>query len=140
MADEPNEAKTQAGNDILRALLDQTHTPEAEVEIKRLGVTFRVRGLRDKEVRKIREQAEYTYKDRRTGRRMSDVDWDEYTSLMIITGTVGFDWGNRELMAKFKANSPEEVVSQVLLAGEKDKLANAIMDLSGFEDVEEIKN
>jgi hypothetical protein len=138
MAEEEN--KLQGGNEILRALLDQTHTPEADVEIKRLGVVFRVRGLRDKEIRRIREQAEYTYKDRRTGRRISDVDWDQYTSLMIVTGTVNFDWNSKELLAKAKVSSPEEAVSQMLLAGEKDKLANAIMDLSGFEDVEEIKN
>jgi len=138
MADD--EIKIQTGNEILRALLDQTYTPEADVEIKRLGVTLRVRGLRDKEIRRIRDQAEYTYKDRRTGRRISEVDWDTYTSLMIVAGTVNFDWSNKELMSKFKVSSPEEVVSQALLAGEKDKLANAIMDLSGFEDIEEIKN
>lgn len=135
-----DEIKTQTGNEILRALLDQTHTPEADVEIKRLGVVFRVRGLRDKEIRRIRDQAEYTYKDRRTGRRISEIDWDQYNSLMIVVGTVNFDWGSKELLAKYKASSPEEVVSQALLAGEKDKLANAIMDLSGFEDIEEIKN
>lgn len=49
---------------------------------------------------------------------------------------------NKELMSKFKASTPKELVRKILLSGEIAKLYGEISELSGFgEDaVKEVKN
>ncbi|WP_338461549.1 hypothetical protein V5G20_17755 [Brevibacillus borstelensis] len=109
-------------DDLLRALLDRDTKPEKDVEVKGLG-TIRVRALNDDEIKKITERATFGKK----------VDEEKQTLLLIKEGTPYVDWSNGELLAKFQTDDPLTVIKKALLPGEKVKLVNEIMAISGFD-------
>lgn len=119
--------------ELLRALLDTEITPERDVPMRRFGadVTFRVRALTEADYRQVREQATYG----------TTVDTNKLGSLIVAKGCVVPDWTDAELLAKF-GPTPADAVSKRLLPGEKERLAEAITDLSGFGDdaVDNAKN
>ncbi len=75
-----------------------------------------------------------------------DIDINLLKVVAVIEGvqddTGKFLFKNKELMTKFKAPTPKELVKKLLLSGEIDSLYSSIASLSGFGDnaVTEIKN
>jgi hypothetical protein len=114
-------------DDFLKALLDRDTKPEKDVEVKGLGVV-RVRALSDEEIKKITERATFGKK----------VDEEKQALLLIKEGTPYVDWSNAEILAKFQTDDPLSVIKKALLPGEKVKLVNEIMEVSGFDQDEMI--
>jgi hypothetical protein len=54
--------------------------------------------------------------------------------LIVATGVADPLFGNTQLLAKHGVITAEQVVQKVLLPGEIAKVAELIMDLSGFND------
>lgn len=125
---------------ILQRLLDADDVPTRTVTLKRLGIEVKLRALTGKQVFALRERCTIRKRDRR-GQMTETMDEEQFNALAIVEATVNPNWGHPQLLAKYKASGPEEVVKRILLAGELSALAEHVLDLSGFnEDVEEIKN
>jgi hypothetical protein len=121
-------------DDILRLLLESDDKPEKDVPMGRFG-NFRVRALDDAELRSLRERATF-------GKAF---DVDTFRAGIIAKGCVNPQWNHPELLAKYNTSDAAEVVKKRLLPGEKERLSDAILSLSGFgEDetkaVEDVKN
>lgn len=70
-------------------------------------------------------------------------DADKFMQMIIVEGTVFPDFRAKELCDAYKTLDPLTIPPKMLLAGEYQKLANAIMDLSGLgggEEIDEAKN
>lgn len=73
-------------------------------------------------------------------------DSERFMRSIIVEGTVFPDFKAKELCDAYKTLDPLSIPPKMLLAGEYQRLANAIMDLSGLGDeaedaeVEEAKN
>lgn len=124
---------------IVQRLLDAETVPEKTVELKRLGIPVKLRGLTGKQVFNLQE--EHTSRTVKKGTTIEKLDMENFNVGLIVLATVTPNWGDPKLLSKFKASSPEEVVKRVLLAGEISQLGDEVLDLSGFNtELEEIKN
>ncbi|MEN6325787.1 MAG: hypothetical protein ABFD18_06235 [Syntrophomonas sp.] len=131
--------KDMTDDQILQRLLDADTVPEKTVTIPRLGVPVTLKGLTGKQVFNLREQCTHRYKER--GRDVQRLDEEAFNCGLIALATVKPNWGDQQLMTKFNASGPEEVIKRILLAGELAMLGDEVMDLSGFNlEAEEIKN
>lgn len=128
-------------DELLKRLLGvDTKPPEARFRIKRLDVVVTVKALRDDEIEALQEQCTRTTRDRR-GRVSREFDSQKFARRLIVAASVKPNWGAPELMRKFEASTPDQVVRRLLLAGEIDMLSDVILDLSGYEEgIEELKN
>jgi hypothetical protein len=120
--------------------------PTAQVEITRLSKVFgkpfilTCKALTPEKFEEVQEMA-VTVKNK-------DVDLDvNLLQLFVVMEGVVDEAGkpmfkNKDLMTKFKASSPKELVRKLLLSGEITNVYGAISDLSGFGDeaVKEVKN
>ena len=103
---------------------------------------FKVKALPQAENDTLVKAATLTYKDR-TGAKVKDFDRQKYVRSLIVAATVEPDFRDKALCEGFGTLNPEEVPGKMLLAGEFQKLADAISELSGFDDdsaEEEAKN
>ncbi|AJA42417.1 hypothetical protein AJ85_05635 [Alkalihalobacillus alcalophilus ATCC 27647 = CGMCC 1.3604] len=118
--------------------------PERTVSIKRIGLSFTIKGLKAGTIEKL--QKRYTHKQRVRGEETEELDRPAFNRALIVDATkaIGGDekvkWDNGALKDKFKASSGQEVLKRVLLAGEISQLADQVMDLSGFYDYAEEDN
>ena len=75
-----------------------------------------------------------------------DIDFNLLQLFVTIEGVVGKDgkpmMKNKDLMAKFKAQTPKELVRKIFLSGEIANIYGTISELSGFGDnaIKEVKN
>lgn len=125
----------------LDALLGASIEVEDTVFIKRLGVDFKVRGLTGDKINSLREQC--TYSEGKGANRKMVVKDEELSQLLIAEACVEPDFGDAKLLAHYKARDAADCVQKALLAGEVAALSHAVLDVSGFdngEDVEEAKN
>ncbi len=113
---------------VLSALLDTEVVPEKDVYMKRFGVNFRIKAIDGKTMNRIRQQA--------TVGKKQETDRDKYFALIIVHGCVNPNWSAPALIEKF-GPTPADVVQNRLLSGELIKVAEEILDLSGFGDDEE---
>jgi hypothetical protein len=128
-------------SDALHALLSYDKEPEKDVFIKRLGVNFRVRAIDTDEFYRIREQATYTVG--KGSKAKTEVREDEVAALIVASGTVDPNFGDKKVLEKFKATDAADAVKKALYIGEITLLQDEILRLSGFDDgeeIEEIKN
>ena len=103
---------------------------------------FKVKAISQAENDALVKAATVTYQDR-TGAKVKDFDRQKYVRSLIVAATVEPDFRDKELCEGFGTLNPEEVPGKMLLAGEFQKLADAISELSGFDDdsaEEEAKN
>lgn len=102
---------------------------------------FVIRALTQEENDRLSRAATITYRDR-TGGKTSQFDRYKYSHSLVVAGTVDPDFRSSELCAHFGVIDPEMAVTKMLLAGEYQKLADAIAELSGITDdlEEEAKN
>lgn len=123
----------------LEALLGATLELTKEVYIPRLKTSFTVRALSNDDLRKINARA--TLPDGKGGKKTDD---QVLNALIIVKGCVDPDFNDKALKAHYAAADEVDCVSKALLPGEMAKVMQAILDLSGFgnedELVEEAKN
>lgn len=133
--------KEQVSNEevVLDALLSVEDRPEKDVYMKRFGVNFRIRALDGDTINKLQSRCtHYTGKGKN---REKVTDEEKLGALMIKEACLIPDFGDKKLLDRYGVKQPEEVVRKRLLAGEINKLANEIFDISGFEEEEDdIKN
>ena len=130
--------------DILAKLMgEEFETPKGKATLERLGIQLELKGLTGDELSKIRKEC--TRKRKVKGVLEEKVDNAEYDAGVIIAATTNFNWNNQKLLSKFEMSDGKQFIIKKLLAGEKNALVEAILQLSGFnEDLEltedDIKN
>lgn len=106
--------------DILLAMPDKLELPTEDVQIKRLSkitgepVVFRLQALPYSTVDEIRKSNE--------GQNLR----------LVLRGVVSPSFRDAQLMEKYDAPSPLEVITKLLLPGEIDDLALKVERLSGY--------
>lgn len=118
----------------LDALLGASTEIEDSVFIKRLGVEFTVKSLSTHEISELRAQAT------RPGRKGKPevVDNELLSNLMIVASCVNPDFSDPKLIAHYEASDAADCLQKALLPGEVAALAQAVMEVSGF-DVDEVE-
>ena len=130
--------------DALQALLGAKPLNEIteEVPVKRLGTSFMIRALTEDDLDEVRRQA--TRMVRKGNKTEQELDTNEMARLAVAKGVISPDFTNAELLAKYGATDAGEVVKKALLPGEVIALQSAVLELSGFgdldEEVAEVKN
>lgn len=122
--------------------------PTAEVEIKRLseklGVPFivkcrAIRGDRYADIQKM--GVSYSRKG-----NFKDLNFAQTKALVILDGVVEPDFKNQDLLKKFTALTPKDLIYKLFLPGELDEIYSKITELCGYDNEdesetdEEIKN
>lgn len=101
---------------------------------------FKIKAMTNAENSSYRQQA------MRINAKKQDVQFDsaKYASQIVINHTLDPNFKDAESIQKLGCATPEQYLNKVLLPGEIDRLAQAIQELSGFKDmddlVEEAKN
>ena len=113
-----------------------------EVEIRRNGkhlFTVRVHPIGDPEARLARKKAT-TYMPNPTNKKLPPVeksfDAGKFNAWVIYLATVEEDqrtiWGNPAVKEKYSLNLPAEGVDVLLTLGEKDRLVDTVLEISGM--------
>lgn len=118
--------------DTMELLLkaDIPNMPEKEYKLKRLSsvcggpVIFKLRGLPYSRATELTKSQK-----------------DDLNVHILLAGTIEPNLKDPELLAKFNAVTPAELVKKMLLPGEIEDLSRCVEKLSGYRDVtiEEIK-
>ena len=130
--------------DILAKLMgEEFETPKGKVTLERLGIQLELKGLTGDELSNIRKEC--TRKRKVNGKWEEKLNNAEYDAGVIIAATTNCNWNNQKLLSKFEMSDGKQFIIKKLLAGEKNALVEAILQLSGFgEDLEvtedDIKN
>lgn len=128
---------------LLKADIDKlTEKPTAKIEIKRLskvcGEPF-IMTVTALDGRLLAELAEDNTDIK--GGKVKHADNYNMALDLIVNGTVDPDFKNADLMRKFGAHTPNDVVAKLFLPAEMGKVAEKITDLCGVEnqsDVDEL--
>ena len=130
--------------DILAKLMgEEFEAPKGKATLERLGIQLELKGLTGDELSNIRKEC--TRKRKVNGKWEEKLNNAEYDAGVIIAATTNFNWNNQKLLSKFEMSDGKQFIIKKLLAGEKNALVEAILQLSGFdEDLEvtedDIKN
>lgn len=95
-------------------------------------VPFKIRPLTQEENNALIKQCTVTKKTAKGLERKLDAD--KYSAALVVAATVEPDFRNADLCTAFGTMDPLQVPSKMLLAGEYQKLADAILLLSGIGD------
>jgi len=119
-------------DDVINLLLTASPSklPEKEYKIRRLSnetggdVIFRLRAIPYNRVTEVRR-----------------IDEEEQSIHILLAGIISPDLKNTDLLARFNAVTPAELLKALLLPGEIDDLAMRVEQLSGYKSVvaEEVK-
>lgn len=124
------------------------------IEIRRNGklyFRFRIHPLSEKDLQKIRKQSTNMYKNKGGGfppKIEGDLRVDEYRSRKIYAATVDEDreklWDNPKVKSGLNAKGKDileswEVISAVLMGGEKFEVTEIIDDISGYNDDDKLE-
>jgi hypothetical protein len=121
--------------DLLSALLNTELNVEKAVPIKRLGGDIVVKAIDGKTLGRIQEQS--THYVGKGAKRESQLDEQKMSGLLIAEACTNINFGDAALMKKYGASDPSDCVQKALLAGELAKLSQAIMEVSGFDNIED---
>lgn len=104
-------------------------------------VPFKIRSLTQEENEALVKAATTSYRDR-TGATATKFDRFKYTRSLVVEGTVEPDFRSKEICDAYGVMDPIQVPGKMLYAGEFQRLADAIAELSGIGDdvEEEVKN
>ena len=121
----------------LEALLGAKPATEItdKVMIKRLKTQFTIKALTGEDIDAIQAQA--TRIIRKGNKTEKKVDENEASRLLVAKATIEPDFSNADLLKHYKAVDAGECVQRALLAGEIAALQQAILELSGFGDLDE---
>lgn len=138
--------------DLVKALLEASEfkTDEdavQEVEIKRGGkylFTVHLHPISEPDATMARKKST-VYMPNPNGKKLPPIEKErntaKFNSWLIYLATTEEDqekiWGNRAIMEKFNLAQPYESIDCLLTLGEKQKLVELVMDLSGLSDDEE---
>lgn len=144
--------RKSAEYDLVKSLLSAADfkTQEdaiTEVEIKRNGVyyfTVHVHPLSDPDTRTARKKAT-TYMPNPQGKKLPKIEKEfnepVFNSWVIYLATTPEDqqmiWGNPQVMQKYGLAMPAESIDILLTVGEKRKLVDTILEISGMDDEED---
>ena len=135
-------------NDILSGILkaaeyakDNTRT----IKIRRGGQTlfqFRIHPLSEEEYFQCSKSATKYKHNRRLGIQIAEeTDRDLFRSALIFQATVKEDqdkiWRNSQAWRSLDVIRPEDMISKVLMAGEKDRICDIIDEISGYGSMDE---
>lgn len=144
-ASNPKEAEFDLVANLLSAAEYRTSEDTiTEVEIKRGGKLLfpvRIRPLSDDETRQARKNAT-TFGRNPAGKKYPPIEKEFnnalFSSWLIYLATIPEDqekvWGNKTIMSKYGLMQPVESIGILLTIGEKDKLVDTVMDISGLND------
>jgi hypothetical protein len=128
--------------DALQALLGADLTIETSVHLKRLGVDLVFKAIDGKTLAKLQEQA--THYSGKGTKRQAVLDEQKFGSSLIAASSKSLNFGDAKLLEKYGASDAGDCIQKALLAGEIAKITQAVMEISGFTDmddqVDEIKN
>ena len=128
--------------DILSKLMGVSETPEATIQIPRLGIELKVKALTQRELTEIRKEC--TSRKKVKGEWVEKVNNSEYDAGIIVGASTNFNWNNPKLLESTKSSDGKAYISRKLYPGEISFLVNRVLELSGFNDElqekEEIKN
>ena len=142
--------RKEAEYDLVKSLLEAADYKDddiTEVEIKRNGkclFTVHMHPISDEDARMARKKAT-VYMPNPNGKRLPPIEKElnsaKFTSWIIYMATTEEDqqkiWGNQAIMQKFGLAQPVESIDVLLKFGEKDKLGDLVMKISGIEDEDE---
>lgn len=144
--------RKEAEYDLVKALLEASEfkTDEdavQEVEIKRGGnylFTVHLHPINEPDATMARKKST-VYMPNPNGKKLPPIEKErntaKFNSWLIYLATTEEDqekiWGNRAIMEKFNLAQPYESIDCLLTLGEKQKLVELVMDLSGLSDDEE---
>lgn len=144
--------RKEAEYDLVKALLEASEfkTDEEavqEVEIKRGGkylFTVHLHPNNEPDATMARKKST-VYMPNPNGKKLPPIEKErntaKFNSWLIYLATTEEDqekiWGNRAIMEKFNLAQPYESIDCLLTLGEKQKLVELVMDLSGLSDDEE---
>ena len=144
--------RKEAEYDLVKALLEASEfkTDEdavQEVEIKRGGkylFTVHLHPISEPDATMARKKST-VYMPNPNGKKLPPIEKErntaKFNSWLIYLATTEEDqakiWGNRAIMEKFNLQQPYESIDCLLTLGEKQKLVELVMDLSGLSDDEE---
>lgn len=109
-------------NNALDAFLSADLNKTTNVAIPRLGIHLKVRALTTEEITRLTERA--TYGD--------TLDEKKLGGLIINLAVTNVDFGDKRMLEKYGAPTPEACVLKALFAGEVATVTEAIMEASGF--------
>ncbi|EGO86264.1 hypothetical protein G8S49_11090 [Clostridium botulinum C] len=139
---EEKEIAQMTEEDIINKLMEPTSVPESTYLIGRLGIPVTLKGLSEKEINRIKKECTYTRKER--GKRIKELDDEEFNAALIEAATVTPNWNNPKLLDALKASDGRQVIKKKFLAGETSSMGDKVLELSGFDDelekIEDIKN
>lgn len=153
MGEEVDNALLRANEtDILSALLTAANYKTDEenfqpIEISRNGrllFSFTIRPLSEEEYNKCREKHTKYVRNRNVGLRVPDgIDTDAYRSELIYRATIERDqekiWGEKKAWQALDVLSGPQLISKVLLAGEKNAICEKIDEISGYNNNDSIE-
>lgn len=98
-----------------------------------------IQSLTDREFKNISDEAESSApvgnrRQRRAGATEKDVDSSLFLRLIVAAGVVDPPLDHPTVLQKHGVTRGEQVVDRILLPGEISRVAELIMDLSGFND------
>ena len=145
MAAEAPPVEETPEEDPLAILLaaEQKRVTEDILVPKRSGLSGDLRltigSLTDRQFRDISTEAEEVVRSanrnaRRAGAAGKEINPDKFLRLIVSAGVVTPAFSHPQLLSKHQVHTGEEVVQAILLPGEIARVAELIMDLSGFND------
>lgn len=131
-------------NNRLNAFLHPVAVEDQEIIISKRflengdPIPFRIRAITQEESEELTKKCT-TYTKDRSGHSKRNFDSLKFTRSLVVAGTVFPDFSSKELCDAYGVIDPLLVAPKMLLAGEYNKLADAIAEISGLneEDVEE---
>lgn len=146
---EQAENRKEAEYDLVTSLLEAANYKTAEnsiteVEIKRNGKFLfyvHIHPIGDQDTKFARKKSTI-YMPNPQGKKLPPIekerDSSRFGSWMIYLATTEEDqqkiWGNPSIMQKFSLAQPVESIDVLLTVGEKSKLLDVIMEISGLND------
>jgi hypothetical protein len=131
---------------ILEKLLnaEEAPIPEKTVVIKRLGIPIVLKGISEKQLAALRNKYTHTERGKRGMPDTEKFDSENFTLGLIAACTVKPNFKAEELLNKYQASGPEEVLKRIFLPGELEQLSDVVYDLCGYdtgiEEIDELKN
>ncbi|WP_433943605.1 phage tail assembly chaperone [Paenibacillus sp. SN-8-1] len=117
----------------LDALLGATLEVQDTVYIPRLKTHFTIKALSNEELRRVNERA--TLPGAKGEKKTDD---QLLNALFIAKGTVEPDFNDKALKAHYGASDEADCVTKALLPGEMAKVLQAVLNLSGFGNEDEL--
>ena len=99
--------------------------------------TFTIKALTQEEVDGITRKSQKTRKV--NGQMQEYLDSVEFGRRLVVAATVFPNFADKDLCSTYGTMDPLQVPGKMLLSGEYNKLLNAITELSGFDDNQEIE-